>query len=109
MVAQEHLDELTLACGCVAAVTEGGVDFVFLPRLILPSGCVPRETEALLCVGRHGGYTTRLFLPAIIPGKGANWTAHIVAGRLWHTWSWNQVPANLRPAEILAEHVRGLR
>jgi hypothetical protein len=33
----------------------------------------------------------------------------VVLGKTWYTWSWNQVPAGLRPAEMLAEHLRGLR
>jgi hypothetical protein len=109
MIDQSHLQELQRAAGEVSVMAEGGVDLVFIPRLILPEGCIPRETPALLCTGQHGGYTTRLFLPAIIPGKGANWTQHVVLGKTWYTWSWNQVPAGLRPAEILAEHLRGLR
>jgi hypothetical protein len=109
MIDPTHLEELRLAYGDISVVTEGGVDFVFLPRVVLPEGSNPRETAALLCTGQHGGYTTRLFLPAIVPGKGANWTQHMIVGKVWYTWSWNQVPASLRPAEILAEHLRGLR
>jgi hypothetical protein len=109
MINENHLEELKQACGDVSVATEGGVDFVFIPRLVLPEGCTPHETPALLCTGQHGGYTTRLFLPTIIPGKGANWTRHVVLGKAWHTWSWNQIPASFRPAEILAEHLRGLR
>jgi hypothetical protein len=109
MIDPTHLQELRSVCGEVSVVTEGGVDFVFLPRVVLPQGCNPRETAALLCIGQHAGYTTRLFLPTVIAGKGANWTQHMVAGKLWHTWSWNLVLASLRPAEILVEHLRGLR
>jgi hypothetical protein len=109
MISQTHLEELKLVCGDVSVVTECGVDLVFLTRLVLPEGCTPRETSALLCTGQHGGYSTRLFLTTIICGKGANWTQHVIIGKIWYTFSWNQVPANLRPAEILAEHLRGLR
>lgn len=109
MVVSEHLDELRAAFGEVTEKTEGGVDLVFFPRLVLPEGCAPREMQALLCLGQHGGYTTRLFLQQAVPGRGANWSSHVVLGRPWWTWSWNLVPASLRPAEILAEHLRGLR
>jgi len=109
MVAPEHLDELRAVFGDVSAKAEGGVDFVFLPRLVLPEGCNPRETQALLCLGQHAGYPTRLFLVQAVSARGANWSSHVVLGRPWWTWSWNQVPAGLRPAEILAEHLRGLR
>ena len=109
MVASEHLDELRAAFG---EVTEKG-GRRSRSRLPSPSrtprGCAPREMQALLCLGQHGGYTTRLFLQQAIPGRGANWSSHVVLGRPWWTWSWNQVPASLRPAEILAEHLRGLR
>ena len=69
MIDQSHLEELKQACGDVSVVTEGGVDLVLIPRLVLPEGCPPRETSALLCTGQHGGYTTRLFLATIIRGK----------------------------------------
>jgi hypothetical protein len=26
--------------------TEGGIDFIFLPRLVLPEGCAPREMQS---------------------------------------------------------------
>jgi hypothetical protein len=61
--------------------------------------------EALLCIQQHGGYTTRLFLSQIVPDKGANWSTHQIFGRTWHTWSWNNVPANIRPAQILRCHL----
>lgn len=106
---EAYLEELKLVCGEVSLTTECGTEFAFLSNLMLPAGCTPAVTSALLCLGQHGGYSTRLFLPAIVPRRGANWTQHVVAGRRWYTWSWNQVPASLRPAEILAEHLRGLR
>jgi hypothetical protein len=48
--------------------------------------------QALLCLGQHTGYTTRLFLPHAVTGRGANWSSHAVLGKPWWTWSWNQVP-----------------
>ena len=55
MVAAEQLDELRAAFGEVTSMVEGGVDFVFLPRLVRPGGCTPRELQALLCLGQHTG------------------------------------------------------
>ena len=109
MVAPEQLDELRAAFGEVTSMVEGGVDFVFLPRLVLPEGCTTREMQALLCLGQHTGYTTRLFLQYAVTGRCANWSSHAVLGRPWWTGSWNHVPAHMRPAQILAEHLRGLR
>jgi len=55
MVAPEQLDELVSAFGDVTPMVERGVDFVFLPRLVLPEGCTPREMQVLLCLGQHTG------------------------------------------------------
>jgi hypothetical protein len=106
MVAAVHLQELVELCGDARVIAEG---FIYIPKLRLPSGCQPSETEALLCLVNHNGYATRLFLAQLIPGRRTDWTAVYIQGRTWHTWSWNEVGAHLRPAEILAEHLRALR
>lgn len=109
MVATEHLQELSGLCGEVRELSEGGKVYIYLPRLILPKGCVPHEVEGLLCIQEHSGYATRLFLSRAVAGRGANWSMHRIVDRNWHTWSWNNVSAQLRPAAILAEHLRALR
>jgi hypothetical protein len=109
MVATEHLQELGEVCGEVRELTEGGKIFIYIARLRLPAGCVPSEVEGLLCIQEHSGYATRLFLSHPIPGRGANWSVHHIVGRAWHSWSWNNVSAQLRPAQMLAEHLRALR
>ena len=108
-VAAEHLEELSGLCGEVRELTEGGRVYLFLPRLRLPAGCVPGEVQGLLCIQEHSGYATRLFLSQPVPGRGANWSVHHIVARAWHSWSWNNVSAQLRPAQMLAEHVRALR
>jgi hypothetical protein len=77
--------------------------------LKLPGGCNPGVLDALMALHQHSGYPTRLFLAQRVQGRGQNWTVHHVLGRTWHTWSWNYVKADRRPAEVLAEHLRGLR
>jgi len=62
MVAADQLQELTDPCGEVRELSEGGRVYLHLPKLKLPSGCVPAEVEALLCLQEHSGYPTRLFL-----------------------------------------------
>jgi hypothetical protein len=109
MIAVEHLNEIQLACTNAAPMTEGGRDYISLPALKLPDGCNPSVVEALICISEHSGYPTRLFLSQQIGGRGANWSTHVIFGKTWHTWSWNYVPGTLRPMEILAEHLRGLR
>jgi hypothetical protein len=82
MVAPEQLDELRAVIGDVTEKAKGGVDFVVLPRLVLPEGCTPREMRALLCLGQHGGYTTRLFLQLAVAGRGRT-GARVVLGSPW--------------------------
>src|SRR5439155_10156475 len=101
-------EELQLVCGNAEEICEGGQDYIHLPSLKLPEGCNLKQDEALLCLSPHSGYPTRLFL-AHPPGRGANPSTHCILGRTWYTWSWNHVQNNLRPVEILAEHLRGLR
>jgi len=108
VVSPEDLQEVQLGCGGATLMTDGGREYIYLPALRLPAGCVPQNTEALLCLSEHSGYATRLFVSKPIPGRGANWTTAMVLGKAWHTWSWNGVPSSLRPMEILAEHLRGL-
>lgn len=109
MATVEHLNEVQLACAGASMMDESGREYIHLPALKLPEGCRPDQVDGLLCLSQHSGYLTRLFLAQVIPGRGANWTAHVILGRTWHTWSWNHVPSSLRPMEILAEHLRGLR
>ena len=109
MVAADQLQELSDLCGEVRELAEGGKVYIYLPRLMLPNGCVPAEVEGLLCIQEHSGYATRLFLSQQIAGRGANWSVHRIVDRAWHTWSWNNVSAQMRPAAILAEHLRALR
>jgi hypothetical protein len=103
----DEMDDLRRMCPGAQEMSEGGIEYIFLPGLKHP--CAPGTLDALLCPQQHGGYATRLFLSVPIPGKGNNWAAHTILSRTWHTWSWNNVPANQRLAEILAQHLRVLR
>lgn len=107
MIAGSSMEELRAISPGAQEMTEAGISYLLLPRLKLP--CAPGVVDALLCIQQHGGYTTRLFLSEQVPGKGNNWTCHQIFGRVWWTWSWNNVPANLRPAEILAGHVQAFQ
>jgi hypothetical protein len=109
MLSPEHLAEMKAVCSGVEELTEGGQVYLHLPALKLPGGCNPGVLDALMALHQHSGYPTRLFLAQRVQGRGQNWTVHHVLGRTWHTWSWNYVKADRRPAEVLAEHLRGLR
>jgi hypothetical protein len=105
----DHFAEVVLVCPAATPLTESGVAYILLPKLRMPSGCAVELCDGLLCLGGRDGYLTRLFLSEPIPSRCANWTVHCVLGRIWHTWSWQGVPLGLRPAEILANHLRALR
>jgi hypothetical protein len=98
----------TLAPGA-RVMPDGGIDYIFLPNLKVPIGQEERVLDALLCPVQHGGYSTRLFLAEPMPQRGQNWTIHNILSRPWHTWSWNNVPANLSPLQILSAHLGALR
>jgi hypothetical protein len=107
MVDQAAMDELRTLCSGAQEMSDGGIAYIHLPTLKLP--CAPGTVEGLLCIQQHGGYTTRLFLSQQVPGKGANWSSHQIFGRTWYTWSWNNVPAALRPVQILRCHLEALK
>src|SRR5438445_12426029 len=103
MVDAAAMDELRTICPGAQEMIDGGITYIYFPELKPP--CAPGIMEALLCIQQHGGYTTRLFLSQQVPGKGQNWTTHQILGKTWYTPSWNNVPANLRPAQILRLHL----
>lgn len=105
----DPLDELRALSAGVRPLNEGGIRYFDLPKLTFLSVGQEVTMDALLCLDPHSGYSTRLFLERPIPERGNNWTAHVIFGRQWHTWSWNHVPATLRPMQILAEHLRALK
>jgi hypothetical protein len=109
MISRDHLNELAELCGEAKEMSDSGQVFVYLARLTVVSGSQPKQVEGLLCPNARDGYATRLFLSEPVPGRGNNWSVHRILDRTWYTWSWNCVGSQLRPAEILAEHMRALR
>lgn len=102
----EYLAEVVEFYPDARTFTEQGHLYLYIPAYQLPNGDV---VEALLLLTGSGSYTTRLFLPAQIPGKGKNWKQHHILNKTWWTWSWKDVPSDIRYLEILANHVRALR
>jgi hypothetical protein len=109
MASQELMAELESICEGAKEMPEGGYTFIYLPGLKVRTAEESVRLDALLCLQTRDGYPTRLFLSQQIPNRGNNWTTHRILDRTWHTWSWNNVSANLRPAQVLAEHLRALR
>jgi hypothetical protein len=71
-------------------IPEGGINFVFIPELELPSGCIPRNVDALLCPVMRDGYNTRLFYAQMIEGiPTKNWNGILrLCDRNWVSYSW---------------------
>lgn len=91
-------------------VHEGGVTWVVLPktRVTVPGGVEVMDT--VLCPTGQAGYATRLMLERQVTGKSnLNWTQVVALGRTWHTWSWQNVPANQPWLQIYVQHARLLR
>jgi hypothetical protein len=109
MISSDHLKELAELCGEAKEISESGQVYIYLARLTLRVGSQPKQLEALLCPHSRDGYATRLFLSEPVLGRGNNWSVHRILDRTWHTWSWNGVSSQLRPTEILAEHIRALQ
>jgi hypothetical protein len=89
---------------------DGGVPCVLLPdtHLSCPSGIQVMDT--VLCPRGLSGYVTRLLLARRISEKRTlNWQQVMLLGRVWHTWSWNQISPGQPWIRIFAEHARILR
>ena len=111
ITADERLADLRALCPEVCWLTDGGKHYVSLPKLKVLTDGRNVEMDALLRPGEHSGYPTRLFLDRPLPGKGrgGSWTAHQICGRIWHTWSWRNVPESLPLSQMLLEHLWALR
>src|SRR5437868_9404669 len=109
MIPAEQMEELRAICPGAREMSEGGLAYVYLPGLRLPECCNPAQAEALLCLQVRERYPTRLFLSQQVVAKGNNWNSFRILDRTWFACSWNNVSASLRPAQILAEHLRAFQ
>ena len=114
ITADARLDSLLGMYQDAAIKTEAGKEYVYLPKLRFKVGEAPKEMDALLCLTAEGAYLTRLFLAESIPERpnvhGAAWIApRMIFGRVWHTWSWQNVPASLPLIQVLLDHLNALR
>lgn len=107
----DQIEELKRLLGTVQAAEEGGTTYFLIPALALPAGCTPSIVDALLCPTSRDGYPSRLFFAERIQSPiSRNWNANGVRiiERNWYAFSW-KVPENLRLAQIIGVHLRGLR
>jgi hypothetical protein len=110
MIAEADMTELRSLCPDAKQAQEGGLRYVLLPGLKLPEGCTPAELDCLLCVDPRDGYQGRLFFSQIVATREPrNWQPGVrILERNWVAFSW-QIPANLRPMEILTTLLRPVR
>lgn len=106
---EAQLEKLRPFSASAKAMTEAGIEYIYLPSLKVTVAGIARELDGLLCPMQHSGYTSRLFLSTPIHERAQNWTTVTILGRTWHTWSWNNVPASLPPVQILRAHLEALR
>ena len=109
-VSSEQLEELKSAFGPEVSVqSEVNVEFIRIPGLKMPQGCVPERTDALLCPTHYCGYDSRLFLKDRVHSPGTpNWQPScFLLGAQWHVFSYQGVRhPSLR--EMVLLHLRGL-
>jgi hypothetical protein len=105
-----HLQGLREICAQASLVHDGTVPGVFMPRARLQTPGGTEVMDVMLCPNGLGGYSTRLLLDRRVAGKeGLNWQEVTAFGRLWQTWSWQNVPSSQPWVKIFAEHARVLR
>ena len=114
IAADTRLDSLLAMFPDADLKTEGGREYVHLPKLRFKVGEVTKEMDALLCLTAEGSYLTRLFLAESIPERpnvhGASWIPpRMILGRTWHTWSWQDVPASPPLIQVLLAHLKALQ
>lgn len=87
---EEQMQELKRFYPRAVAIPEGGIDFIFIPELKLPSGCIPDKCDSLLCPAFRDGYHTRLFYSQQITGiPNKNWNGKLrICDRTWVSYSW---------------------
>jgi hypothetical protein len=97
--------------GEVSLVQEAGQAMLLIKDAQMPAGITPARCDLLLCPGPRDGYATRLYFAELAAGPGKpNWhMTAFLAGRSWHVYSQQGVPATLRLAEIYANHLRALK
>ena len=105
----EEAQELKVFCRDVREVQQGGEAFLYLEGLRLSLNSQLLEVDALLCLHMREGYMTRLYLSIRIENRGANWSTAYLLDRQWHTWSWQGVSVQQRPAQVLAAHLRAIQ
>ena len=111
MLPEDQIQELKTVCGEISSCSEGGIEYVLIPKLKMPEGCTPIEMDALLCPAPRGdGYQSRLFFASKVEtsrqlSKPLNWNGNVrVLERNWYAYSY-KVDPSLTLKQMVAAHL----
>lgn len=106
---EEQLTELQRFYPNAEVIPEGGIDFIFIPNLKLPSGCIPDTVDSLLCPVTRDGYSSRLFYSQKIDGIPLkNWNGNLrICDRNWVSYSWKS-KSGMQLLEMVRYHLSTL-
>jgi hypothetical protein len=106
----DELAELKRSYPDVSAATEGGLTYLCLSNVTLPTGCVPAQTDVLLCPFPREGYPSRLYFAERVQcPANLNWNGITrVLERNWYAFSWKIEP-QLRLLQMVQAHLLPLR
>jgi hypothetical protein len=108
---EEEVQELKAVFNEISSCSEGGIEYVLIPKMKMPEGCTPAVVDALLCPKARGdGYESRLFFATKVECSHAlkqplNWNGSVrVLEQNWYAYSY-KVDANLRLKQMVAAHL----
>ncbi|QXF11103.1 hypothetical protein [Sphingopyxis terrae] len=104
---EDQLDAIRHLCaGEVSYRTDGWRHLIHMEGLRFKANGENREMDAVLVLNHDNAtYPTKLYLTENV-GCGLNWNeSAYILGMNWHTYSWANVPSDLTPFEILANHL----
>lgn len=110
MYPTEQLEELKGYCSKLCGFSEGGVEFLYLEGLRLPTGCKPETCDALLCPTLREGYPSRLYFSTQVASPYArNWNVSNarIGEKNWFAFSWKVELENPTLIQMLVAHLTG--
>lgn len=105
--AEDQLDAIRHLCtGEVSYRTDGWRQAIHMQGLRFMANGQNCEMDAVLVLNHDNAtYPTKLYLEENV-GCELNWNeSAYILGANWHTYSWANVPSQLTPFEILANHL----
>jgi len=110
-IPDDILAELRALGRKVQRFDEAGKTYIYVEGHQLPEGCDPPMADVLLCPQERDGYPSRLFFSQRVTSASGRQFVHEarIAERQWYAISWRVDRTDLRPAQLIAAHLRALR